>query len=258
MPFQGQWFPRGWVSCDSGGGIGSPWLGVHSAFFDPKRVKPQRAVAGWVFPSVPWRGRGCSSVPGLPVNLAFQNCLCLTQNKCELCMSGRISSPCHTQCCPGYLWKSRQWHPSCRRKQTLSESPGLLWLFFRPTQSPVGLRKSAQALPKQRGSLVSWEGLTLAAYHLSQKRQRPRAHLSRTWERPGSGSRAPAAASKELLQDVPPPRFLGSPASPGSSAASDTPSSAVSISLTLGSLQTPLQSSHKVASYGCCFIYAAP
>lgn len=159
-------------------------------------------------------------------------------------MRGRIASLCHTQRCPGYLWKSRQWHPSCRRKQTLSASPGLLWLFFRPTQSPVGSGKAPRRFQSKEeasspGKASPWWP------NACPKSDSVLAHLSRTWERPGRGSRAPAAASRELLQDALPPRFLGSPASPGSSAASDTPSSAVSISLTPGSLQTPLQSSQR-------------
>lgn len=112
-----------------------------------------RAGCRWLgcFPLCPGEGEaaGCSSVPGLPVNLAFQNCLCLTQNKSELCMSGRIPAPCHTQRCPEYLWKSRQWLPSCRRKQTLSESPGLWWLFFRLPSLLPSLRWGSGRAPRR-------------------------------------------------------------------------------------------------------------
>lgn len=145
------------------------------------------------FPLCPGEGEvaGCSSVPGLPVNLAFQNCLCLTQNKSELCMSGRISLPCHTQRCPEYLWKSRQWHPGCRRKQTLSESPGLLWLF-RPTQSSALPRLKSKEEALSPGKASPWWPNTCP------KRESPRAHLSRTWEMPASGTGGPTTEAQHL------------------------------------------------------------
>lgn len=53
--------------------------------------------------------------------------------------------------------------PELQEETDLIGEPRIVVAFLPPYPVSGGLRESAQALPEQRGSLVSWEGLPLVA-----------------------------------------------------------------------------------------------